>query len=121
MTTIPQRDIVLFLGAGFSFDAGLPVMSAFGRHSRDDYDGLANHASKNERHAAKMLVEAADIFYAFQDVCRRSPTVTSEDVENLETVFCIAEAMNEARLSTIPLKGKNYPLDQVIEKIRLWL
>lgn len=121
MTTIPQRDVVIFLGAGFAFDAGLPVMSAFGPQSREDYRTLAKHASENKKHAAQMLVEAADVFYAFQKVCRRSPTVTSEDAENLETVFCIAEAMNEAGLSTIRLQDTDYALDQLIEKIQLWL
>ncbi len=118
---IPQRDIVIFLGAGFAFDAGLPVMSDFGPQSRDDYRTLAKHASKDEKHAAQMLVEAADVFYAFQNLCLRSPTVTSEDVENLETVFCIAEAMKEAGVETITLPDKAYTPAQLTEKIQMWL
>lgn len=116
-----QRDFVIFIGAGFSFDAGLPVMSNFGPKSREDHYTLAKHAAKNEKHATQLLVEAADFFYTFQNICRRSSTVTSEDVENLETVFCIAEAMKEAGVRTITLKDKEYTLDQLIEKIQLWL
>jgi hypothetical protein len=121
MTMINKRDIVIFIGAGFSFDAGLPVMSDFGAKSREDYDTLAKHAAKNERQAAQMFVEAADVFYDFQNACRRSPTLTSEDVGNLETVFCIAEAMKEAGLKAITLQDKVCTLDKLIEKIQLWL
>jgi len=121
MATIHQRDIVIFLGAGFSFDAGLPVMADFGPQSRVDFCQLEEHASKNEKFAAEMLVDAAKVFYAFQDVCRRSPTLTQEDVENLETVFCIAEAMKEAKLKPIILPDKAYMPDELIEKIQMWL
>lgn len=121
MTMIPQRDIVIFLGAGFSFDAGLPVMADFGPQSRIDFTTLEEHASKNNRESAQMLVDAANVFYAFQKFCRRSPTLTSEDVENVETVFCIAESMKEAGLRTISLQDTDYPLDKLIEKIQLWL
>jgi hypothetical protein len=118
---VPERDIVIFLGAGFAFDAGLPIMSDFGPKSREDYLTLVKHALKDEKYAAQMLVEAADVFYAFQNLCRRSPTLTSEDVENLETVFCIAEALREAGMETIFLQDKFYPLDQLIENIQMWL
>ena len=119
---IPQRDIVIFLGAGFSFDAGLPIMSDFGPQSQIDFNTLKTHTLEgNKREAAEMLVHAAEIFYAFQDVCRFSSTLTPRDVENLETVFCIAEAMKEAGRKTIILQEKDYPLDQLIEKIQMWL
>jgi hypothetical protein len=121
MTTMPKRDIVIFLGAGFSFDAGLPVMSDFGPQSRVDFSVLEKHASKGEKYAAKMLVDAAKIFYGFQDACRRSPTLTGEDADNLETIFCIAEAMDEADLETIILQNKVYTLSELIEKIQMWL
>ena len=118
---MPKRYIVIFLGAGFSFDAGLPVMSDFGPQSRVDFCVLENHASKDEKYAAKMLVDAAKVFYGFQDLCRRSPTLTWEDADNLETVFCIAEAMREAGLKTITLQDTAYTLDELIENIQMWL
>jgi hypothetical protein len=117
MTT--RRDIVIFLGAGFSFDAGLPVMSNFGTKSLEDYHGLQDHKSRNDREAAEMLVDAADVFYKFQDYCRNSPTITSADADNLETVFCIAEIMREAGLKKIP--NMDIPLDKLIKNIKTWL
>jgi hypothetical protein len=125
MIMMPERDIVIFLGAGFSYDAGLPVMSNFGTKSRKDYEGLKKHlpGKGDERDAAEMLIEAADYFYAFQDYCLRSPTVTWEDVDNMETVFCIAEAMRETNMPKIPLKGKAKPCTpkELIRHISLWL
>jgi len=44
------RDIVLFLGAGFSRDAGLPVMSEFGDFSRGELSRI--EPQKNEKKAA---------------------------------------------------------------------
>ena len=117
-----QRDIVIFLGAGFSSYAGLPVMSDFGQKSVDDYNGLKKHMSvSNRRDAAKMLIDAGDVFYEFQDYCRRSPTITSEDANNLETVFCIAEVMSEAGLETIRLKKMDYLTHELVKDIKLWL
>jgi len=124
---MPERDIVIFLGAGFSYDAGLPVMSNFGTKSRKDFEGLEKHlpGKGNERDAAEMLIEAADYFYAFQDYCLRSPTVTWEDVDNMETLFCIAEAMKETNMPEIPLKLKGKPKpctpDELIRYISFWL
>lgn len=122
MTMKPQRDLVIFLGAGFSYYAGLPVMANFGPISREDYNGLQKHLSENnKRDAAKMLIRAADVFYEFQEYCRRSPTVTSANADNLETVFCIAEVMREAGLKTIPLQNTDYRLDELINDIKMWL
>jgi len=121
-----KLDIVLFLGAGFSHDAGLPVMSGFGQKSRTDNSGLWEHASaqyatSNFRYAAPMLVEAAEVFHRFQQFCRASPTLRGNDVDNLETIFCIAEAMFEANLKIIELDGHEYTIEELIRQIQLWL
>jgi hypothetical protein len=125
MTLSLQRNIVFFLGAGFSVDAGLPIMSNFGQESRIDYDTLSKHAKADplygERYAAPILVEAAEAFYAFQILCKKSPTITDKDVNNFETVFSIAEAMIEAGEKTIQLQHCEYSLEQLVEKIQLWL
>jgi len=122
--SLPERDIVLFLGAGFSHDAGLPVMSGFGHASKQDHDGLSRHLDQNSpdfRYAAPMLVEAAEVFVRFQQFCKTAPTLRYSDVENIETVFCIAEAMREADVNQIKL-CKTYDIDELITKIqlRLW-
>ena len=121
-----KQDIVVFLGAGFSHDAGLPVMSEFGQKSRSDNRGLWEHASaqyatSNFRYAAPMLVEAAEVFKRFQQFCRASPTLRDNDVDNMETVFCIAEAMFEANLKRIEFDGQEYAIEELIRQIQLWL
>jgi len=121
-----ERDIVLFLGAGFSQDAGLPVMSEFGQKSRTDNRGLWEHASaqyatNHFRYAAPMLVDAAEVFKRFQQFCRASPTLRDNDVDNMETVFCIAEAMFEANLKSIEFGDEEWAIEELIRQIQLWL
>jgi hypothetical protein len=121
----PKRDTVFFLGAGFSFSAGLPIMSKFGDESKKDYKGLLKLANiqqiPNYRHAAPMLVEAGKLFQDFQDFCKQSKTLRKGAEQNLETIFCIAEALNEAGIEHVKLAGHPYLVDNIIEKIQLWI
>ena len=119
-----KRDTVLFLGAGFSCDAGLPTMAEFGAAAQKDYQGLLKHASRDSagfRKAAPILVEAAVIFKQFQQFCKASPTLRDSDVDNMETVICIAEAMYEANLESIKLHSQEYAIRELIRHIQLWL
>ena len=118
-------DIVLFLGAGFSKAAGLPVMSEFGTMSRQDFEKLQEHAanpnSSKYREAAPMFVQAAKMYYAFKNQCVISPTCSKEEANNLETVFCVAEVLYNSGIENITLDKKNIPVDLVLENIKLWL
>lgn len=121
-----ERSVVMFLGAGFSYDADFPLVREFGRHEGAKQDALMGHAqakreSEEYRLAAPMLVEAAETFRAFRDVCRRAHTVSDDDADNLETVFCIAEAMREAGFEHVTLDGQPCSLAYVIRNIQLWL
>ena len=82
-----RHDIVLFLGAGFSVSAGLPVMSDFGSGAMRDYKGLLKHVPKHRNakylHAAPMLVEAGRLFQEFQKFCMQSNTISENDRENI--------------------------------------
>jgi hypothetical protein len=121
------RDIVLFIGAGFSRDAGLPVMSEFGTAARRDHQNLANrHASKKEdssgfRNAAPILVDAARTFEGFQAFLRRANTLEDSDTDNLETVYNIAEVLGESDQKNVYLDGQPYSIDQIVSDIQLWL
>jgi hypothetical protein len=124
--SLTERDIVFFLGAGFSNNAGLPVMSQFGSASVADYKGLLPHAlaprgSSQFRNAAPMLVEAAEVFQQFQRVCERAGTLSGSDIENLETVFCVAEVLSECGQTRINLGNQPFATDVLIEEIQLWL
>lgn len=120
-----ERDIVLFLGAGFSSDAGLPTMSAFGTASDFELKTLKDHhitnSSHRNRNAAPMLVEAGETFHLFQKFCKNSNTISDSDVENIETVFCIAETLKESGCTELNLENQCYNIDVLISHIQLWL
>ena len=119
-------DIVLFLGAGFSKAAGLPVMSEFGTMSKQDFETLQKHAvadfnSSKYREAVPMLVQAAKTYYAFKNQCVISPTCSKEEANNLETVFCVAEVLNNSGIENITLGKESIAVGLVLENIKLWL
>ena len=121
-----NRDIVIFIGAGFSHGAHLPLMSEFGHKAKKDRDGLTEHASapmssRRFRYAAPMLLDAARTFERFQKFLMGTVTLMNSDVNDLETVFCIAEALSESDQRTINIDGQPYSLDQVISDIQMWL
>ncbi len=123
--SVNGRTIVLFLGAGFSKDAGLPIMSEFGKAAKRDFEDLQKHASApiedgRHRYAARMLVDAAQVFYAFRAFCARSETLPTEGLDNLETVFSIAEAMQEADIQNVKVDDRSYQLDHVIREMQIW-
>jgi len=121
-----ERDIVLFLGAGFSRDAGLPLMKDFGEESEIEYTGLRKHLDPNQyRHAAPLLIEAAEVFKSFQKFCRKACTLSDEEINNLEVIYCIAESMYESGRKHIYLnenfKDQPFSSKELIKSIQLWL
>ncbi len=123
---VQDRKIVLFLGAGFSSSAGLPLMREFGEHARIENFNLLKHAqaersSLDYRYAAPMLVDSAFVFKNLQDLCKRSNTLSEDDINNLETIFCFAEILKESGQRIINIDGNRYSIDTVIKEIQLWL
>jgi hypothetical protein len=66
-------------------------------------------------------VSAGERFQAFQRFCRNAPTLTDIDTNNLETVYCIAEALQEARIPTVELDTESVAIGDMIVAIRLWI
>jgi hypothetical protein len=122
MSQSEKRDIVLFLGAGFSCDAGLPTMASFGKESNRE---LAELYKIKCNRAVPLLYEAGRVFKAFQESCRTPNGSIGLDTENMETMFCIAEAMNEAQVNPFmkesPGQGFVYPADELLKQIQFWL
>ncbi len=122
---VRDRDIVLFLGAGFSKPAGLPLMREFGTESRKDYAYLKKHADADpkataHRLGAREFVRAAETFYSFQELCT-SVLTSRADTENLETVFGIAEMLHHAQVKGLVLRKQVVPVADVLTYIKLWL
>jgi hypothetical protein len=94
-----KRDIVLFLGAGFSSDAKLPTMAEFGRESEDARNRLLKY--KGNRDAFGLYARAYEGFKKAQDILRRAQAHVKLDVDNMQTIFCMAEAMRESNIRKI--------------------
>lgn len=125
MQSKTERDIVFFLGAGFSKPAGLPVMSEFGQEYKTDRYNIKNtHINEShkdytsKRNAATELVEAFDVYDAFQELCKNNIKSPNFDSDNLETIMCIAESMLEAKIAGLELKGKIYRLSDIMNKMK---
>jgi hypothetical protein len=133
-----KKDVVLFLGAGFAKAAGLPVMADFGPEStRERRTLIKRHSSlspKNRQHrfAAARVIDASTTFEAFRDLCVQSGTRTRKDWQNLETVFCAAEALAEAGVPEILLRVPAHRLrggfleqpfstSSILKDIQLWI
>lgn len=121
-----KRDVVLFLGAGFSYDAALPTMAQFWKGSELDFNGLRKHnvaeeTSPDYRNAASLLTNAANAFRAFQYSCKLSGALSSIHAENLEDIFCVAEALKESGVDEVRLNGARYEIEELIQNIQLWI
>jgi len=130
------RDIVLFLGAGFSRDAGLPTMGSFGKNSCDEFRALHAQAKSRKRNrlSTEMLLDAGRVFKGMQKFCRQGSGRVRIDPKNMEEVFCVAEALAESlidpRLFTqfvrqdrpCRMGGKlALPAGHVVKSIQFWL
>jgi NAD-dependent SIR2 family protein deacetylase len=116
---VKNRNIVIFAGAGFSRDVGLPTMAGFGKESIRELKEQRKLATRRE--SGKMYLEAGNIFKDFCLSCSSAKMYLDIDIHNMETIFCIAEAMKEAGVENISLNGYKLAVDLIIEKIKLWL
>jgi SIR2-like protein len=119
-STKSKRNIVLFLGAGFSAHAGLPVMCAFGCASRKElkpYKGRQPGWRKDQGR----FHEAGKMFSRFQEYCESATDVVRMDPDNMEDVFCVVESLLESGEKTVQLDGRPYELEDIRTQISTWL
>jgi NAD-dependent SIR2 family protein deacetylase len=110
-----NRDIVLFLGAGFSHDAGLPTMAEFGDESKKELNNIKGQTKEAEQ----LLSTIGETFENFQIYCENGTQYIQIDTHNMETVFCIAEALKEANIQNITINNKEFSIKKIIEDIKL--
>lgn len=122
-TILNRRDIVFFLGAGFSADSQYPLMKNFGSYCNEEYKNLKLHSvpDRNFRKIAPMLVESFGVFKAFQEFCRQSVIMKNDEVNNMENVFGIAEVLRESGVTYVDLDKSKYHIDELISHIQLTL
>jgi len=123
MEHILERDIVLFLGAGFSCNVGLPKMDDFGTKAKLDHDGLVKHKypGPNYRYAAPLLTSSAETFEGFQNLLFQRNVLKKDEINNMETLFCIAESLNESGIKELEINGNPKSVENLIVEIQLWL
>lgn len=104
---------VLLLGAEFSCYVGLPTMAQFGDVFHDRLRRVSNAG-------AERLRSAGDTFKQFHDYCRNSRSFIQVDTNNLEVLFCAAEAMREANIQTVMLANGPANINDIIRDLALW-
>ena len=116
-----ERDVVLFLGAGFSADAGLPTMAQFGAES--DRNVLSWADKEGYEKATQLLRPAKQAFDDFRRWCLRAKRFCDVDLGNVEDLFCIIEALEEAGDEEIDLCPVDGPkkASELRKQMALWL
>jgi hypothetical protein len=117
-----MRDIVLFLGAGFSADADLPVMGEFRESADIEWRDVKEHLSEGAagRKMAKEFEQSAEVWNAFRQLCVEQGAVRGDDEDNIEALFCVAEAFRSAGGPPLELKGRSYTGQEIADWIELW-
>ena len=119
-----DRDIVLFLGAGFSADADLPVMSKFGEAAKRDHFRLKDYVdpkSPQHRLMAPDFDRAARTYEAFRDLCLERHALLPKNADNIEELMCIAESLRAGGLPSLELESVERDCTEVVDQIRFWI
>ncbi|MDW7761107.1 MAG: SIR2 family protein [Acidobacteriota bacterium] len=110
------RDLVLFLGAGFSLDAGLPLMRDFSELSVKTQPGLESRRG----YVGELLREAKHIYGEFRNWCMSSG-LGGFDWNNVEDVFGVAEVLHKTGIERLTLGHRELPIAYIIQNIELWI
>lgn len=118
--------LVLFLGAGFSKEADLPIMSEFAKYSIRELQSMKKKhgpSSNSPREAASLLIDNGQLFEDFRKYLKDQSTISinSFSADNMEDLFTTAEMMYECEIDEIKLNGQNKSLIEILRAIKLWL
>ena len=115
------NDIVIFLGAGFTHDLELPIMSNFSSESEREYAGIGTPGNRT-KNAVPILLKAGSIFKKFQKYSSNTGRFMNIDVNNMEDIFCLADIIKGTSIgcNIIP-DVDNLEIEEIITNIRLWL
>jgi hypothetical protein len=118
--------LAIFLGAGFSKEADLPIMSEFGKYSVSQLDSMKRKhgpGSNSPRDAAPLLISNGELFEVFRKyLIDHTPTnLNSFSADNMEDLFTIAEMMYECGMDEIELDRQKKSTMEILLAIKLWL
>jgi len=119
--------IAIFLGAGFSKDADLPVMKKFAEYSERELKNIKHRhgpGSQSPRNAAPLLIYNGELYESFRQYLNNMALSFSADnfsADNMEHLFTMAEMMNNCKFADINLNGEDRSLLEILKAIKLWL
>lgn len=130
---LSTHGVTLFLGAGFSCEAIMPIMDKFGEYSEkqlwggDPFDGL--YRNKN-RLSYNLLKRCGETYEAFRKNFRNIK-LESFNADNMEDLFTLAELLMECNQERLKLKiediesrnilSQQTDIQDLINCIHLWL
>lgn len=117
-----KRDIVFFIGAGFSADLGLPAMRDFQTASEAEYVLLSKEDSLIKP-AVKLFLDSYKYYKDFREIVKRADKFIKVDPDNIEDIFCIAESFRNSGVLKLPQKlcGEWRHMEDVYSHIGFWL
>jgi NAD-dependent SIR2 family protein deacetylase len=113
-----RRDVVLFLGAGFSCGLGLPTMNQFGQASLIEKENLGQE-NEGKKPDVTLFRNAAEKFIEFQEYCKKAKPFIRINTDNMEELFCLAEIYRVIKEKDVP--GINYSFGDPLSNIKWWL
>lgn len=116
-----NRDIVLFLGAGFSDAAGLPVMSHFAERAALSKSRIPEYAHNGTRKLAVELYSAARTYEKFQDWAFSNGHLNKLETENIECLFCLAKDLAATGDLQLNVDGDIRDREKVIAALVRWV
>ena len=121
-----QPKLAFFLGAGFSKNADLPIMSEFASYSDNQLQSMKlKHGpnSNSPRNAAPLLIKSGELYELFRQYLNNAPPfkLSSFSSDNMEDLFTMAEMMLNCNFQEVNLNGENRSLSEILLAIRLWL
>lgn len=121
MDALGKRDVVLFLGAGFSAEAGFYIMSEFGKRAAEELHHFSTDPSDSpsRKSSVKVLLDAFQKHAEFQDFLKEKPSLTDFNIQNMEDIFCLAEIFRQSKINKVNLKSGPYDIHALLEKIQL--
>ena len=115
-----NRDVVFFLGAGFSADLGLPVMKDFQSASEIEYKFLSKE-NPSIKPAVQLFLDSYRFYTDFSEIVKRAGKFIKVDSNNIEDIFCVEESFLNSGILAQELNGENRHMEDVSLHIGFWL
>lgn len=115
-----NRDVVFFFGAGFSADLGLPTMKCFQDASKIEFE-LLSKEDITKKPGVQLFLDSYKFYANFRERVGRAKKFINVDPDNIEDIFCIAEAFLNSGVLALEFNGKKWHLEDVYQHIGFWL